>query len=110
MMREEDERRLREATDALRRIANEPPPQAWADASEIARAALAAVEGTAATPGEVPDGYFVPEGDKRCNAQTDTGGPTPAICLLRKGHDGPHRNMQGYWSVAASAEPRETTT
>ena len=41
---------------------------------------------------------FVPEGDKRCGSQTNPRGDvTPATCLLAKGHDGPHRNTQGYW-------------
>jgi len=48
------EARLREATDALRSIANEPPPQAWADAGQIARDALAAVEGIG-SQAECPD-------------------------------------------------------
>ncbi len=73
-----------------------------------ARAALAAVsERPAPQEAFIPESHFVPEGDERCNAKTDTGGPAPAVCLLRKGHDGPHRNTQGYWRNDAQGAARQ---
>lgn len=39
---------------------------------------------------------FAPEGDARCGTRHK---PTGATCLLRCGHDGPHRNTQGFWSA-----------
>jgi len=38
--------------------------------------------------------YVFVEGDARCGSEHKQ---TGAVCLLPKGHEGDHRNTQGYW-------------
>lgn len=62
-------------------------------------------------PGEeerpVPEGWFVPEGDARCGSVLVA---SRAICLAPRGHDGPHRNTQGYWRNDGEPVPGEEAT
>lgn len=48
------------------------------------------------TEPHTPEGWFVPEGDKRCGHKPGNR-KGQVVCQLPVGHEGSHRSVQGYW-------------